>query len=144
MSSRLFQRVREDLGLAYAVYTYQSFHPDVGVQGVYVGTAPETAADACDAIREELDRVVRDGLSQEEIAAGKSQLKGQITLSLESVTTRMYRAAAVDLYDEAFKSLDQLLRLIDEITDEQVTEVCREFFRPANQMIVSLGPAAAA
>ncbi|MGI9077867.1 MAG: M16 family metallopeptidase, partial [Gemmatimonadaceae bacterium] len=43
MSSRLFQRVREDMGLAYSVYTYQSFHPDVGVQGIYVGTTPETA-----------------------------------------------------------------------------------------------------
>ncbi|MGI9076512.1 MAG: hypothetical protein ACR2G6_04150, partial [Gemmatimonadaceae bacterium] len=87
---------------------------------------------------------VQDGLSREEIAAGKSQLKGQITLSLESVTTRMYRAAAVDLYDESFKSLDQLLSLVDEITDEQVTEVCRKFFSPADQMVLSLGPIAAA
>ena len=45
MSSRLFQRVREELGLAYSVYTFQSFHADVGMHGVYVGTAPETARD---------------------------------------------------------------------------------------------------
>ena len=50
MSSRLFQRVREELGLAYAVYTFQSFHADVGMHGVYVGTGPETAREALEAI----------------------------------------------------------------------------------------------
>lgn len=52
MSSRLFQRIREDLGLAYSVYTFQSFHRDSGNHGIYVGTAPDTAAEAADAIRE--------------------------------------------------------------------------------------------
>src|SRR6185503_19666088 len=62
MSSRLFQRVREELGLAYSVYTYQSFHADAGMHGVYVATAPDSAAAALDAIRNELRAVVREGL----------------------------------------------------------------------------------
>ncbi len=86
MSSRLFQRVREELGLAYSVYTFQSFHADVGMHGVYVGTAPETASAALDAIRHELQHVVDDGLPADEVAMGRQQLKGQITLSLESVS----------------------------------------------------------
>ena len=143
MSSRLFQRIREDLGLAYSVYTFQSFHRDSGNHGVYVGTAPETAAEATEAIREELARLASEGLPEDELAAGKNQLKGQITLSLESVSSRMYRAAGVELYDEEYRSLDQLLALVDEISSETVREVCKEFFAPESQTIVSLGPRAA-
>ncbi|HUQ19014.1 MAG TPA: pitrilysin family protein [Gemmatimonadaceae bacterium] len=140
MSSRLFQRVREELGLAYSVYSFQSFHHDAGVSGVYVGTAPDTAALATEAIVEELDRVAKEGLPDDEIAAGKNQLKGQITLSLESVSSRMYRAAGVELYDEEFRSLDEVLALIDSIDRDSVLAVCRDFFAPEVQTIVSLGP----
>jgi len=140
MSSRLFQRVREELGLAYSVYTFQSFHADVGMHGVYVGTGPETARDALEAINLELADVASRGLPESEIAMGKSQLKGQITLSLESVTARMYRSAAVELYGEPYRSLDEMLALVDAVTSEQVAEVAREFFAPERQTIVSLGP----
>jgi predicted Zn-dependent peptidase len=140
MSSRLFQRVREELGLAYSVYTFQSFHADVGMHGVYVGTGPETARDALEAIHLELADVADRGLPESELAMGKSQLKGQITLSLESVTARMYRCAAVELYGEPYRSLDEMLALVDAVTPEQVAEVAREFFAPERQTIVSLGP----
>jgi predicted Zn-dependent peptidase len=143
MSSRLFQRIREDLGLAYSVYTFQSFHRDSGSHGVYVGTAPDTADQATEAIKEELARLASEGLPDDELAAGKSQLKGQITLSLESVSSRMYRAAGVELYDEEYRSLDQLLALVDGIDSETVREVCAAFFAPELQTIVSLGPRAA-
>lgn len=144
MSSRLFQRVREELGLAYSVYTYQSFHADAGVHGVYVGTAPESAAAAADAIRAELSMLSENGIPETELAAGKSQLKGQITLSLESPSSRMYRAAAVELYGEPYKPLDELLGEIDRIDSGTVTSICREFFTPDAHTVLSLGPAAPA
>jgi predicted Zn-dependent peptidase len=144
MSSRLFQRVREELGLAYSVYTFQSFHHDAGIHGVYVGTGPDTAALATEAIKEELARIAAEGIPDDELAAGKNQLKGQITLSLESVSSRMYRAAGVELYDEEFRSLDEVLALIDSIDRESVLAVCRDFFAPEVQTIVSLGPGTAA
>ena len=140
MSSRLFQRVREELGLAYSVYTFQSFHADVGMHGVYVGTGPETARDALEAIHLELADVASHGLPEAELAMGKSQLKGQITLSLESVSARMYRCAAVELYGEPYRSLDEMLALVDSVTSEQVADVAREFFAPERQTVVSLGP----
>jgi predicted Zn-dependent peptidase len=143
MSSRLFQRVREELGLAYSVYTFQSFHADVGMHGVYVGTAPETARQAADAIREELARLAADGLTDDEIAAGKSQLKGQITLSLEGVTSRMYRAAGVDLYDEPYRPLDEVLALVEAIDADTVRALCAELYPPDRQTVLSLGPEAA-
>ena len=140
MSSRLFQRVREELGLAYAVYTFQSFHADVGMHGVYVGTGPETAREALDAIDAELADVAANGLPADELAMGKSQLKGQITLSLESVSARMYRCAGVELYGEPYRTLDEMLALVDAVTEEQIAEVAREFFAPEKQTVVSLGP----
>jgi predicted Zn-dependent peptidase len=144
MSSRLFQRVREELGLAYSVYTFQSFHADSGVHGVYVATAPETARDALSAIHDELQRVFEFGLPPEELAMGKQQLKGQVTLSLESVSARMYRAASVELYGEPYRTLDELLALLDAITVEDVAAVARDYFDPRRMTVMSLGPAAAA
>ena len=140
MSSRLFQRVREELGLAYSVYTYQTFHADVGMHGVYVATAPDSASAALDAINAELQSVVANGLPDDEVAMGRQQLKGQVTLSLESVSSRMYRAASVELYGEPYRSLDELLALIDGITSDDVASVAREFFRPEQLTVVSLGP----
>jgi predicted Zn-dependent peptidase len=140
MSSRLYQRVREDLGLAYSVYTYQSFHADSGMHGVYVATAPESTGAALDAIRTELREVVDNGLPADEVAMGRQQLKGQVTLSLESVSSRMYRAASVELYNEPFRSLDEILALIDGISVDDVARVASVYFDPERMTVVSLGP----
>lgn len=142
MSSRLFQRIREELGLAYAVYTFQTFYSDTGIHGIYVGTAPKTARAAEDAIQEELQRLVADGITDEELEQGKGQLKGQLTLSLESPSARMYRAAAVELYGEPHRSLDQMLALVDAISAETIHQLAREYFSPERQTVVTLGPAA--
>ena len=144
MSSRLFQRIREELGLAYSVYSFQSFHEDSGVHGVYVGTTPESARAAVDAINSEMELLAAQGLGEEDIAAGKSQLKGQITLSLESPSSRMYRAAGVELYGEPYRTLDEVLALVDAIDAETVAGLCKTYFNPAAQTLVSLGPKAAA
>jgi predicted Zn-dependent peptidase len=140
MSSRLFQRVREEMGLAYSIYSFQSFHADSGMHGVYVATAPESAGEALEAIRHELQLVVDGGLPADEVAMGRQQLKGQVTLSLESVSSRMYRAASVELYDEPYRSLDEVLALIDAITVDDVARVARAYFDPARMTVVSLGP----
>jgi predicted Zn-dependent peptidase len=142
MSSRLFQRVREELGLAYSIYTYQSFHADTGMHGVYVATGPSTGPQAFEAIRTELGAVAENGLPHDEIVMGKQQLKGQITLSLESVSARMYRAASVELYGEPYRTLDEVLALVDAITPDQVHDVAREYFAPERMTVVSLGPQA--
>ena len=97
MSSRLFQRVREELGLAYAVFGYQQFYQTAGISGVYVGTQAETADQACGRRPAEYARLASEGLPAEELAGGKQQLKGQIMLSLESPMSRMHRLAGVEL-----------------------------------------------
>ena len=81
-----------------------------------------------------------NGLTDEEIGQGKGQLKGQITLSLESPTARMYRAAAVALYGEPYRSLDEMLALVEGIQSSTISELATEFLDPSNQTVVSLGP----
>lgn len=140
MSSRLFQRVREELGLAYSVHTFHSPFRDTGTHGVYLASAPETAQQALDAVREVLAEVSAAGLPEGDIVAGKQQLRGQLVLSMESVSSRMYRAAASALYGEPVRTLDETLALVDAIDSDSVARVAREFFTPERQTLVSLGP----
>ncbi len=140
MSSRLFQRVREELGLAYTVYAFHSFYEHAGVTGVYVGTQPATAQQAVEAIELELDRLTKEGLAGDALAEAKQQLKGQVTLGLESPSSRMYRAAGIVLYRQPYKSIDQVLSEIDEVRPADVASVAEEFFDPERQTAVWLGP----
>jgi predicted Zn-dependent peptidase len=141
MSSRLFQRVREELGLAYAVYSFQSFYADSGQVGVYVGTRPEWADRAVEVVREELAKVAREGLTAQELEDAKGQVKGQLMLSLESSGARLHRLAGFALYDEPFLTLDELIARVEAVTLEQVAEVAAEFLDPERQVVLRLGPA---
>ena len=141
MSSRLFQRIREELGLAYAIFAYKHFYQGSGQLGVYVGTQVSTADQAVDAIRDEYRRLAREGLPLPELTNGKQQLKGQIMLSLESPAARMARLAGFTLYDDHYRPLDQMLAEIDGITPDELATVAGEFFAPERQTVLRLGPA---
>jgi predicted Zn-dependent peptidase len=140
MSSRLFQRVREELALCYSVYTYQSFYSRSGVSGVYVGTRPATAAKAAAAVREELAKVAAEGLPAAELEQVKRQVKGQIVLSLESSGARLHRLATFALHDEPLTSLSELLAKIDAVGAGDVLRVAPEAFGPDRQLELRLGP----
>ena len=140
MSSRLFQRIREELGLAYAIYAYQQFFQAAGVAGVYVGTQAATAMQATEAIQAEYALLAAEGLSAADVAQGKQQLKGQVMLSLESPVSRMNRLATLVLHDEPYKPLDELLAEIDAVRTEDVAALAAEYFAPARQTVVRLGP----
>lgn len=140
MSSRLFQRIREEMGLAYAVYAYQNLYQSTGVSGVYVGTQPSTADQAAEAIAREYELLAADGLTEQELTEGKQQLKGQIMLSLENPISRMNRLAAVALHQDRYRPLDELLAEIDAVTDDDIKALCREYFAPERQTVMRLGP----
>jgi len=139
MSSRLFQRIREELGLAYAIYAFTSFYREVGVTGVYVGTQPKTAAQAAASIRAEYAKLARAGLTGEALAEAKQQTQGQLMLSLESPSARMYRLAGFPVHGEPYQSLDQVLAAVAGLTEEEMAGVAAEFFDPERQTVVWLG-----
>jgi len=140
MSSRLFQKVREELALAYTVYAFQSFHGLAGTCGVYVGTRPEWADRIVEVIREEYRLLAEEGLHREELERTKEQVKGQVMLSLESTGSRLYRLAGFALHDEPFLSLDELLARLDAVSRDEIAELAAEFYAPDRPFVLRLGP----
>lgn len=140
MNSRLFQRVREELGLCYSVFTYQSFYGAAGITGVYVGTRPATAEQAAKAVRTELARAAADGLSESDLGRIKRQVKGQVMLSLESTGARLYRLASFALNEEPFLGLDDVLARIEAVTEDDIRQVAAQYFEPARHLELRLGP----
>jgi predicted Zn-dependent peptidase len=140
MSSRLFQRVREELGLAYSVYAYQSFYADAGVSGVYVGTRPDSADRAEAVVGEEMTRLAAEGIEQDELDDVKGQVKGQIVLSLESSNARLHRLAGTELYGEPFRTMDEITALVEAVTLDDVAALAAEYFPPDRQSLLRLGP----
>jgi predicted Zn-dependent peptidase len=140
MSSRLFQRVREELGLAYAIYAYNQFYQGTGQLGIYVGTQPGSAEAALGTIQEELRLLAEQGLTEAELAAGKRQLQGQLMLALESPAARMGRLANFTLHREHYRNLDTLIQEIEAVPSALVGQVAAEFLDPARQTVQVLGP----
>jgi predicted Zn-dependent peptidase len=141
MSSRLFQRVREELALAYSIYAFHSFYSKAGISGVYVGTRPEFAERAVEAIRGEFRKLSDAGLSADELREVKDQVKGQVMLSLENTSSRLFRLAGFALYDQPRLTLDELLDRIEAVTRDEIADAASRWFHPDRQAVLRLGPA---
>jgi predicted Zn-dependent peptidase len=126
MSSRLFQRVREERGLAYSVYSFASGYADGGMFGVYAGCQPGKADEVLSLILAELDAAARGQLDAEEIERGKGQMRGGTVLGLEDVGSRMTRIGKSEtIYGEVL-GVDELLARIDAVTPDDVSELASE------------------
>ena len=141
MSSRLFQRIREELALAYAVYSFQSFYSKAGMAGVYVGTRPEASEKALEGILAEYAKLYEDGITAAELEQAKSHAKGRSILAMESTGARLLRLVGFTLRGEPYRDLDESLERIDAVTLDEVSDACRRFYDPEAQYILSLGPA---
>lgn len=142
MSSRLFQRIREEIGLAYSVYSFHSFYASGGHGGAYVGTGPETASAALEAMLEELRLLAEQGLADEEVQTMREEIKGRLMLSLEAPVARMNRLAGLALYGEPYRTLDEIAQRIDLVTKQEVSEAAA-LYHPDRLAIMELAPAQA-
>lgn len=140
MSSRLFQHVREELALAYAVYAFQSFYSGGGLFGVYAGTRPGKAGDLLDAVHRVYDEVRSSGLPEDELERVKEQVKGRTLLALETPGARVQRLASLAVLGEPFVALDEVARRVDAVSPEEVRRVAATVLDPARQCAVCLGP----
>lgn len=120
MSSRLFQQVRERRGLAYAVYSFAPAYSDAGLFGMYAGCAPSKAGTVAELMRDELERLARDGVTAEELRRAAGQLAGASALALEDSDTRMSRLGRAELTLGEFADLDEALRRIARVTVDDV------------------------
>ena len=139
MSSRLFQRVREERGLAYSVYSFASTYADAGMFGVYAGCQPGKTEEVLDLVRAELDAAARGEFSEAEIERGKGQMRGGTVLGLEDAGSRMTRIGKSEVAYGEVIGVDELLARIDAVTPSDVADVAAELFcRP--RCLAVVGP----
>jgi predicted Zn-dependent peptidase len=137
MSSRLFQSVREERGLAYSVYSYTDAHADTGSFGVYAGCAPAKVGKVLDLVRAELAEVAEKGVLDEEVRRAQGNLRGQMVLGMEDTGSRMSRLGKAELVHAEVLSSDEVLERVSAVTPDDVREVARDVLeRPLSLAVI--------
>jgi predicted Zn-dependent peptidase len=139
MSSRLFQTVREERGLAYSIFSDLNPYRDTGSLCVYAGTSSDRCLQVVDLIMSEIRRLKCELLPAEELRRAKDQLKGNIILGLESSTSRMSNLARQEMYFEHFFSVDEIMDMVETVSSEQVMEMAGFLFAPEKVAVTLLG-----
>lgn len=128
MSSRLFQEVREQRGLAYSVFSYHSAYRDSGIVTIYGGTGAKQLDVLFETIQETLEKLKQTGITDKELNNSKEQLKGSLMLSLESTNSRMSRNGKNELMLGRHRSLDEIVEQIDHVTKQSVDSLSNTIF----------------
>jgi predicted Zn-dependent peptidase len=139
MSSRLFQSIREERGLAYSVYSYRLGFEGAGGMAVYAGTSPAQAGTVLTLINEELDRVATDGITDQEIEAARSHLRGSLALGMEDSGARMSRLGHSQLIHGRVPTLDEVVERMASVTTDQVNELAADLWA-AERTTAVVGP----
>ena len=139
MSSRLFQTIREERGLAYSVYSDLSPYRDTGNLCVYAGTSASKALEVVDLILAEFRNLKEVPVGEEELTRAKDQLKGNILLGLESSNSRMANLARQEMYFRQFFTAEEIIAHIDEVDAGQLLMMARRLFQPSSIAVTLLG-----
>ncbi len=141
-TSRLFDRIREEEGLAYSIYAFHSGYQDAGMLGMYAAVAPENLEKVVDLTCEELRKLKNDPLSAEELNSNAEQLKGGLLLALEGSFTRMSRIARSLLHFHRIVPIEEVLDAVDAVTAEEIQTLAQQTFSEEQCAMTVLGPAA--
>jgi predicted Zn-dependent peptidase len=139
MSSRLFQSIREDRGLAYSIYSELNPFRDTGSLAVYAGCSAVNARQVLELSMVEFERLKKELVTDEELQRAKSQLKGNMVLGLESSSSRMSSLARQKMYFGRFFSVDELAEDIDRVTAEDIERLANGLLRPECMALTLLG-----
>jgi len=139
-SSRLFQEVRERRGLAYSVFSFASHHADSGLVGVSVGCLPNKLDEVLAVVRTELSRVAAHGITDEELARGKGQLRGGLVLGLEDSGSRMSRIGKAELVHDELLGIGEVMDRIEGVTLGEIQDIARQVFGKP-EILAIVGPA---
>jgi len=139
MSSRLFQKIREEQGLAYAIYSDLNPYRDTGCMTVYAGTSLEATPSVVDSVMAEFRELKARPIPAEELRRAKDQLKGSLMLSLESSTSRMSNLARQQMYFDRFFNMDETIEQIESVGESEVVEMANQLFDRENIALTVLG-----
>jgi len=140
MASRLFQEIRERRGRAYSVYAFHASFHDAGCFGVYVATSPQWVEEVVAVCRTAFDDVARHGLAPEELARTKTQMKGGLSLGLETSDSRMMRLARNVLCFGRNVPIDEVCRDVEAVSNEDVIAAARRLAANDVVNVTVLGP----
>jgi predicted Zn-dependent peptidase len=139
-SSRLFQEIRENRGLAYAVYSFTSAYHDTGQVGMYLGTRPDNLVEALAVVGSELRRLREEPATVEELHRAKENLKGRVVLALESTGARMNRLGSELLAGMPLDSIDEVVARIDAVTLDDLSALVEALWAPDRLSAAGIGP----
>lgn len=139
-SSRLFQRVREERALVYAIYSYYLSFLDSGLFTIYAGTNPVNCQDVLDLSWQEIYDITESGVLEKELKRAKTQVKGSLLLAQESVLQRMHRLGKSELVYNRLITIEEILDKINALTEGDVQSFARKIFNPNQMTITVLGP----
>ncbi len=139
MSSRLFQKIREDKGLVYSIYSYPTSYKRTGMFSIYSAMNPGNMQEVLGLIMQEIDKLCTEGLSNEEIKKAKEQLKGNFILGLESTSSRMNSLGKSELLLGRIYSPEEILQKIDNIDRDAVDEVIKTIFARKEMSMAVVG-----
>ncbi|HKE98304.1 MAG TPA: pitrilysin family protein [Actinomycetes bacterium] len=140
MSSRLFQEIREKRGLAYSVSSFVLHYEETGVLSMHAGTSPKHVNEVLKIVKDEIGRILADGLSEEEVARGKGHLKGSFVLGLEDSASRMIRLGKSEVTGTELLGVDEVLARFDEVTLDDAQQVARDVLADGPRAIGVVGP----
>ena len=140
MSSRLFQRIREEHGICYSIYTFSSMLQETGYVGISCATSAEYLDTVLSLIRRENDLLLKKGISDDELNRSREQLKSSLLLGRESVESRMNYIAMQELVYGKSESLASLLARIDKVTMEDIRAVIDHILGSGRCAVRTLGP----
>ncbi len=139
-TSRLFERIREQEGLAYSIYAFRSSYRPCGLVGLYAAVAPETLRHAIDITCEELRKLRETPMSEHELELNREQLKGGFLLSLESSFNRMSRLAKSMMHHGRILSIDEIIAGVDAVASDEVMRLAQAIFTASSCAGIILGP----
>ena len=142
MSSRLFQVIREELGLAYSIYSYLSFLKDTGLLEICAGVSPKNLPPLLDAVNKELRRFKAAPVKEEELAAAKEYVKSSVILNAEDSEQRMLRLAKNEINFGHYIPLTDIIAGVEKVTEDEVLELARELLQADCWGMAALGPVA--
>ncbi|HEX7560934.1 MAG TPA: pitrilysin family protein [Candidatus Humimicrobiaceae bacterium] len=142
ISSRLFQKIREEKGLSYAIYADNIQYTDAGVVMVYAATSDSKVNKVMDLINAEIEDIKKNGIKPQELEIAKENIKGTIVLGVEDISSRMFRLGKASLMDNNVLTIDEILKRIDKVELQSVNDIVYKYFEPEKMDLVVIGKTA--
>ena len=139
MSSRLFQKIREDEGLAYSIFANNVQYKDTGLVFIYSASSKRNVKKILSLIKNEINDIRKNGVKSEELKRARENIKGNIVLGIEDISSRMFRLGKTLMFDKKVLTINQILKKIDKVTVMDINRVVEKYFDPANFSAVILG-----